>query len=172
MKKSRPKRPIAITMLATAMIGTSILIISERLSHFYFYRFLEETTISLDENSINLKIVSGIVSVGFSLVPIVLAIGIWQLKSWARFLSICLFSSVMFPAIATSLGWISPPSAARLLEIPTIFDEALSLDASVQPVSRLMILNPYIALGSAIAIVILLLPAIGRAFRNHHSFTD
>jgi hypothetical protein len=36
------------------------------------------------------------------------------------------------------------------------------------PVSRLMLLNPYIALGSAVALVILLTPAISRSFHSYH----
>ncbi|MFN9206108.1 MAG: hypothetical protein ACK6C8_03775, partial [Pseudanabaena sp.] len=87
---------------------------------------------------------------------------------WARFLSICLFSSVMFPAFAASLNLISPPSASKLLEIPTVFDDVLSVDASI-PTSRLITLNPYIALGSAIALIILLVPAIARAFQYRQS---
>jgi hypothetical protein len=74
----------------------------------------------------------------------------------------------MFPAIAASLDWISPPSADKLLEIPTVFDDVLSVDASI-PASRLIILNPYIAFGSAIALAILLTPAISKAFRPHPS---
>jgi hypothetical protein len=74
----------------------------------------------------------------------------------------------MFPAFAASLNLISPPSASKLLEIPTVFDDVLSVDASI-PTSRLITLNPYIALGSAIALIILLVPAIARAFQYRQS---
>jgi hypothetical protein len=66
---------------------------------------------------------------------------------------------------------ISPPSASKLLEIPTVFDDVLSVDASI-PTSRLIMLNPYIAIGSAIALIILLVPAIARAFHYRHSSVD
>ncbi|MBD2175800.1 hypothetical protein H6F42_02560 [Pseudanabaena sp. FACHB-1998] len=165
MKTKSSQRPIAITILATAMIGNSVLLISDRLLNFYIYRLIESYSPLVDSSSINLQLVSGIAFLGFGVVPIALAIGLWHLKSWARFLSIFLFSSVMFPAIATCLGWISPPSATKLLEIPTVFDEVLQVDTSA-PISRLILLNPYIAIGSAIALVILLTPAIGKAFRD------
>ena len=160
------KRPIAITILVTTMIGASMVLISDRLFNFYIYRLLEDNAPLVDSNSINLQLVSGIAFLGFGVVPILLAIGLWFLKSWARFLSLCLFSSMMFPAIAASLHWISPPSASKLLEIPNIFDDALSVNVA-EPISRLMLLNPYIAVGSAIAISILLLPAIAKSFHQH-----
>jgi hypothetical protein len=169
MKKSRTvKRPIAITILSTMMMGMSIVLVCDRILNFYIYRLLDGSVPLVDSNSINLQLVSDIAFLGFSIVPILLAIGLWYLKSWARFLSLCLFSSIMFPAIAASLHWISPPSADKLLEIPTVFDDVLSLDASI-PTSRLIILNPYIAFGSAIALAILLTPAISKAFRPHPS---
>lgn len=160
----RPSRPIAITILATIMMGTSLLLIADRAFNFYIYRLLESDTPLVDSNSINLQIISGIAFLGFSLVPILLAIGLWYLKSWARFLSICLFSSVMFPAIAASFHWISPPSATKFLQIPTVFDDALNVNVT-EPISRLMLLDPYIAIGNAIALGILLTPAIAKAFR-------
>lgn len=169
MMKSRTiQRPIAITILATTMMGMSLVLICDRILNFYIYRLLEGNVPLVDSNSINLQLVSNIAFLGFSIVPILLAIGLWYLKSWARFLSICLFSSVMFPAIAASLNWISPPSASKLLEIPTVFDDVFNVDTAVTT-SRLVTLNPYIALGSAIALAILLIPAIARAFRPHHS---
>ncbi len=168
MKSRTVKRPIAITILATTMLGMSLVLICDRILNFYIYRLLESNTPLVDSNSINLQLVSDIAFLGFSIVPILLALGLWYLKSWARFLSLCLFSSIMFPAIAASLHWISPPSADKLLEIPTVFDDVFSVNASV-PSSRLITLNPYIALGSAIALAILLTPAIARAFRLHHS---
>ncbi|OYQ66242.1 hypothetical protein B9G53_04420 [Pseudanabaena sp. SR411] len=171
MKSRTVKRPIAITILATTMMGMSLVLIGDRILNFYVYRLLESNTPLVDSNSINLQLVSDIAFLGFSIVPILLAIGLWYLKSWARFLSMCLFSSIMFPAIAASLHWISPPSADKLLEIPTVFDDVFSVDASV-PASRLIILNPYIALGSAIALAILLTPAIARAFRLQHISTN
>ena len=167
MKSQKTQRPIAISILVTTMMGTSAILICDRILNFYIYRLLESDAPMVGSNEINLQLVSGIAFLGFGIVPILLAIGLWNLKSWARFLSICLYSSVMFPAIATSLGWISPPSATKLLEIPTIFDDALSIVDSTEPISRLMVLNPYIAIGSAIAITILLTPAIGRAFRPY-----
>ncbi|ELS34679.1 MULTISPECIES: hypothetical protein [Pseudanabaena] len=171
MKSKVHKRPIAITILATTMIGTSIVLILDRLLNFYIYRILEGDTPLVDSNSINLQVVSGIAFLGFGIVPIFLAIGLWNLKSWARFLSICLYSSVMFPATAASLHWISPPSATKLLQIPNVFDDALSIDTK-EPISRLMVLNPYIAFGSAIALAILLTPAIGNAFRSRYHPTN
>jgi hypothetical protein len=77
-----------------------------------------------------------------------------------------MFSSILFPAIATYLNWISPPSATKLLTIPTVFDDVFSVDQG-EPISRLMMLNPYIVVSSAIALVILLTPAIGKTFRRH-----
>jgi hypothetical protein len=169
MMKSRTiKRPIAITILSVTMLGMSLVLICDRILNFYIYQLLENNVPLVDSNSINLQVVSNIAFLGFSIVPILLAIGLWCLKSWARFLSICFFSSVMFPAIAASLNWISPPSASKLLEIPTVFDGVFNVDAA-EPTSRLVMLNPYIALGSAIALAILLIPAIARAFRPHHS---
>ncbi len=171
MKSRTIKRPIAITILATAMIGTSLILIEDRLFNFYLYRLLEGNAPIVDSNSTNLQLVSGIAFLGFGLVPILLAVGLLYLKSWARFLSICLFSSVMFPAIAASFNWISPPSATQLLEIPNVFDDIFSVDA-VEPVSRLMMLNPYIATSSAVALAILLTPAIGRAFLHRLPNTE
>lgn len=168
--KHRTFRPISITILATTMIGTGLLIICDRILNFYLYRLLEGDIPLVDSSSTNLQVVSGIAFLGFSLVPIFLAIGLWYLKSWARFLSIFLFSAVMVPAISASLGWVSPPSATKLLAIPTVFDDALSVDVK-EPISRLMILNPYIAIGSAIALIVLLNPLIGRAFRHHHDYS-
>jgi len=167
MKSQKTKRPIAISILVTTMMGTSAVLICDRILNFYIYRLLESDVPLVGSNEINLQLVSGIAFLGFGIVPVLLAIGLWNLKSWARFLSICLYSSVMFPAIATSLGWIAPPSAAKLLQIPTVFDDALSIVDTSEPISRLMVLNPYIAIGSAIALAILLTPAIGKAFRSH-----
>ncbi|PZO41686.1 MAG: hypothetical protein DCF19_08985 [Pseudanabaena frigida] len=171
MKSRIPQRPIAITMLATTMVGMSMILIGDRILNFYIYRLLEGNDPMVGSNSVNLQLVSGIAFLGFGIVPILLAIGLWYLKSWARFLSICMFSSVMFPAIATSFNWISPPSATKLLEIPNVFDDVFSVDTS-EPVSRLMVLNPYIAVGSAIAIAILLTPAIARSFYHRHGSTE
>ena len=145
---------MAITILATAMMGISLIFVGDRMLNFYIYRLLDANAPLVDTNSINLQLVSNLAFLGFSIVPILLAIGLWNLKSWAKFLSICFFSSMMFPAIATSLNWISPPSAIKLLAIPTVFDGVFSVDISA-PVSRLILLNPYIALFSAIAIVVL-----------------
>ena len=145
---------MAITILATAMMGISLIFVGDRMLNFYIYRLLDANAPLVDTNSINLQLVSNLAFLGFSIVPILLAIGLWNLKSWAKFLSICFFSSMMFPAIATSLNWISPPSATKLLAIPTVFDGVFSVDIST-PVSRLILLNPYIALFSAIAIVVL-----------------
>ena len=166
MKFRASKRPIAITILVSVMMGTSALLIGDRLLNFYIYRLLEGNVPLADSSSINLQLVSGMAFLGFGIVPILLAVGLWNLKSWARVLSIFMFSSITFPAIATCFNWISPPSATKLLEIPTVFDDVFSVDQAV-PISRLMMLNPYIAVSSAIALVILLTPAIGRAFRHH-----
>ena len=168
MKSRTIKRPIAITILVTTMIGASVMLISDRLFNFYIYRLLEDNAPLVDNNSINLQLVSGIAFLGFGVVPILLAIGLWLLKSWARFLSLCLFSSMMFPSIAASFGWISPPSASKLLEIPNVFDDVLGVKTT-EPISRLISLNPYIAMGSAIAIAILLLPAIAKSFHQPES---
>ena len=165
MKSTTSKRPISITILTTTMIGMSLVLICDRLLNFYFYRLLEGNTPLVNSDSVNLQVVSGIAFLGFSVVPLVLAIGLWNLKSWARFLSICFFSSIMFPAIAASLSWISPPSADKLLQIPMVFDEVLSV-SETSPTSRLVSLNPYIAIGSAIALAILVTPAIGKIFRH------
>jgi hypothetical protein len=169
MMKSRTiKRPIAITILSVTMLGMSLVLICDRILNFYIYQLLENNVPLVDSNSINLQVVSNIAFLGFSIVPILLAIGLWFLKSWARFLSMCLFSSVMFPAIAASLNLISPPSASKLLEIPTVFDGVFNNVDTALSTSRLTTLNPYIALGSAIALAILLVPAIGRAFHHRH----
>jgi hypothetical protein len=168
MNSKTIKRPIAITILSTTMLGMSLVLICDRILNFYLYRLLENNVPVADSNSINLQVVSNIAFLGFSIVPILLAIGLWYLKSWARFLSICLFSSVMFPAFAASLNLISPPSASKLLEIPTVFDGVFNVDATI-PTSRLITLNPYIAIGSAIALIILLVPAIARAFQYRQS---
>jgi hypothetical protein len=165
MKSKTIKRPIAITILATIMMGMSFLLIADRTLNFYIYRLLESDVPLVDSNSINLQVISGIAFLGFSFVPILLAIGLWCLQSWARFLSICLFSAVMFPAIAASFHWISPPSATKFLEIPMVFDDPLNVNVA-EPISRLMLLNPYIALGNAIALAVLLTPAISKAFRH------
>ena len=171
MKTRTRKRPIAITILVATMIGTSLMLIGDRFLNFYIYRLLEANTPLVDSNSVNLQLVSGIAFLGFGVVPILLAIGLWCLKSWARFLSICLFSATMFPAIAASLGWVSPPSATKLLAIPTVFDDALNVNVA-EPVSRLMMLNPYIAISSAIALAILLTPAIAKSFRQTAATTN
>jgi asparagine N-glycosylation enzyme membrane subunit Stt3 len=147
------------------MIGMSLVLICDRILNFYIYRMLEGNVPLVNSDSINLQVVSGIAFLGFSIVPLVLAIGLWNLKSWARFLSISFFSAVMLPASAASLKWISPPSADKLLQIPVVFDDVLSVSETATA-SRLVILNPYIAIGSAIALVILLTPAIGKVFRN------
>lgn len=171
MKSRISKRPIAITILCIAMIGVSMVMIGDRLFNFYLYRSLESSSLVssnlVDGNQINLQVVSGIAFLGFGTVPILLAIGLWQLKSWARFLSICMFSAVMFPAIAACLGLVSPPSAENLLQIPTVFDDVLDVSNN-EPISRLMLLNPYIAIGNAIALIILLIPSIGKTFRQSH----
>lgn len=166
MKVRASKRPIAITILVSIMIGTSALLIGDRLLNFYIYRLLEGNVPIADSSSINLQLVSGMAFLGFGIVPILLAVGLWHLKSWARVLSIFMFSSILFPAIATYLNWISPPSATKLLTIPTVFDDVFSVDQG-EPISRLMMLNPYIVVSSAIALVILLTPAIGKTFRRH-----
>ena len=84
MKSKTFQRPIAITMLATTMTGASIILIVDRLFNFYIYRLLEENIPLANSNSINLQFISGIAFLGFGVVPILLAIGLWYLKSWAR----------------------------------------------------------------------------------------
>jgi len=168
MKYTTSKRPIAITILVASMIGVSALLICDRLLNFYIYRLLEGDVPLADSSSINLQLVSGMAFLGFGIVPILLAVGLWNLKSWARFLSISLFSSVMFPAIAASFNWISPPSATNLQAIPTVFDDVFTVNTT-EPISRLMMLNPYIAVSSAIALTILLTPVIGKLFRDHQA---
>ncbi|OIP74983.1 MAG: hypothetical protein AUK48_08590 [Oscillatoriales cyanobacterium CG2_30_44_21] len=171
MKLRTSKRPIAITILCVAMIGVSMVMVSDRLLNFYLYRLLDSSSLApstlADGNQINLQVVSGIAFLGLGTVPILLAIGLWQLKSWARFLSICMFSAIMFPAIAACLGWVSPPSAENLLQIPMVFDDVLNVGNN-ESLSRLMLLNPYIAIGNAIALLVLLVPSIGKTFRQIH----
>ncbi|MBD2186798.1 hypothetical protein [Pseudanabaena mucicola] len=164
--KSSTKRPIFITILATAMITSSLLFFCDRILHFYLYRFLEAHSPAIDGDYVNLQIVSDITFLGVSLVPMVLAIGLWTLKSWARFLSICFFSALAFPAIAASLKIISPPSVSKLMEVPTVFDGVFSTNNNAS-VSLIMTLNPYIAISSTIALTILLIPAIGKSFQEN-----
>ena len=78
MMKSRTiKRPIAITILSTTMLGMSLVLICDRILNFYLYRLLDNSTPLVDSNSINLQVVSNIAFLGFSIVPILLAIGLW-----------------------------------------------------------------------------------------------
>ena len=157
--------PLAIVLLVIVMLSASGFLIYDRVANFYDYRLVEHNTPLVDPDAINLQLVSGIAFLGVSVVPILLAIGLWNLKSWARFLSICFFSAIMFPAIAACLHWISPPSPDNLLQIPTILDDVLVVNTT-HPTSKLMKINPYLAVVSAIALIILLNPAIARVFRH------
>ncbi|MDX2256240.1 MAG: hypothetical protein NW214_12045 [Pseudanabaenaceae cyanobacterium bins.39] len=165
-KPSHESRPIAITILAVVMFAASGLLIFDRVVNFYTYRTSASITAINDSNVINLQVVSGIAFLLIGLVPIVLAIGLWQLKSWARFLSLCLFSAIMLPALAASLGLISPPSPDNLLNVPTFFDDFIAADSS-KHISKLAKINPYLAGSSAIAIAILIHPSIVRTFQRH-----
>jgi hypothetical protein len=168
------RRPIAITILALVMLMASGLLIFDRVVNFYIYRTSGITPSTVDSNMINLQVVSGIAFLLISLVPIVLAIGLWQLKSWARFLSLCMFSAIMFPAIAASLGLIAPPSPDHLLNdpaMPTVFDLADNVIVAEphQNLSKLAKINPYLVGSSAIASAILIHPSIIRTFQRHRS---
>lgn len=164
-KTKLPIPPLPIVLLVVVMISASGFLIYDRAVNFYDYRLVEKNMPLVDPDAINLQLVSAIAFMGISVVPILLAIGLWHRKSWARFLSICFFSAIMFPAIAASLHWISPPSPDNLLQIPTILDDVLVVNTS-HPTSKLMKINPYLAIVSAIALIILLNPAIAKAFRH------
>jgi len=164
-KTKFPIPPLPIVLLVVVMISASGFLIYDRAVNFYDYRLVEKNMPLVDPDAINLQLVSAIAFMGISVVPILLAIGLWHRKSWARFLSICFFSAIMFPAIAASLHWISPPSPDNLLQIPTILDDVLVVNTS-HPTSKLMKINPYLAIVSALALIILLNPAIAKAFRH------
>jgi hypothetical protein len=157
--------PLPIFLLVIVMLSASGFLIYDRVTNFYDYRLVENNTPLVDPDAINLQLVSGIAFLGVSVVPILLAIGLWSRKSWARFLSICFFSAIMFPVIAVSLDWISPPSPDNLLQIPTILDDVLVVNTA-HPTSKLMKINPYLAIVSVIALFILLNPAIAKFFRH------
>ncbi len=70
MKSKTSQRPITITMLATTMVGASIILIIDRLFNFYIYRLLEENVPLANSNSINLQFISEIAFLGFGVVPI------------------------------------------------------------------------------------------------------
>jgi hypothetical protein len=141
MSAKSKKRPLLITILSAFMIVLGIGIIAYR-SYFLRLNLLPMEVLDSGEALINLKLVSGISLVGIGVIPLTLGIGLWRLSPWARAISICLSCSFLFPCLAAAIGLIEDPLLAR--------ERNLALAGA-----------------SAIALWILLSPAIAKVFAGN-----
>ncbi|MEE3716680.1 hypothetical protein V2H45_07980 [Tumidithrix elongata RA019] len=142
MSAKSKKRPLVITILSALMIGLSLWLIA-----FRSYLLRTSPVISdlpdTGEGVINLKLISGIsIVVGIGFIPLLLGIGLWRLLPWARAISICLFSSFLFPCLAAAIGLVQDPVFNRTNDLA-------------------------IATGCAVVLAILLNPKISKTFASN-----
>jgi hypothetical protein len=62
-----------------------------------------------------------------------LGLGIWQLAPWARVISVCLFTSQLFPRLGAALGLIADPGIKPLTNLAIVAASALALWILLSP---------------------------------------
>jgi ABC-type transport system involved in cytochrome c biogenesis permease subunit len=132
MSAKSKKRPLIVTILSTIMIVLGILLIAIRI---YILRLsLGAADVpNPEEQLVNMKLISGISLVGIGFIPLALGVGLWQLHAWSRAISICLFSSFFFPCLAAAIGLIPDPSMAQEREIIIVVVSAIALGILLHP---------------------------------------
>ncbi len=119
------------------MIGVGGWVILNRLRHWQIFAPQDVTDLINDASMINLRLMATLVLGSAGLVPIILGIGLWYRRCWARTLSVCLFTALLLPALAAT---------AKLTNSPLLEERPL--------------LNPSIIAISTLGLVILFLPQL------------
>jgi uncharacterized membrane protein (DUF2068 family) len=114
------KRPLIIMGLSMGMTGFSLILIYLRLQNLRslpsLHPFVEtiqnqNSGMQLEEVTVNVAFFFNIAVLTTSLVPLILGIGLWNLYPWARSISICLLTSILFPNLLAAMGIVSDRGA-------------------------------------------------------------
>jgi hypothetical protein len=120
------KRPLVITVLSSVMIGSSLLLTYTRLQSLRSLPSLrpfvetirnQDLGLPIEEITVNVAFFFNIAILSTSFIPLVLGVGLWNLYSWARTISVCLLTSVLIPNILAALGMISDRGATTSANI-------------------------------------------------------
>jgi hypothetical protein len=120
------KRPLVVTGLSCTMIGSSLLLTYTRLQNLRslpsLHPFLEtirnqDLGLPIEEITVNVAFFSNIAILSTSFIPLILGVGLWNLYSWARTISVCLLTSVLIPNILSASGIISDRGATVIANI-------------------------------------------------------
>ncbi|MEI6428578.1 MAG: hypothetical protein WCO45_09370 [Pseudanabaena sp. ELA607] len=141
-----PAYLLLVKCLALLMMGVGSWVIFNRLHHWRLYTSEDMNNFASDTTMINLRLMVTLVLGSSGLVPIILGIGLWYRRCWARTLSLCLFAALLLPALAT---------VAKLTTSPLVQERPL--------------LNPIIIVVSFLGLGILLWPSLILAIRARQS---
>jgi uncharacterized membrane protein (DUF2068 family) len=137
---------LLVKCLALLMMGVGSWVIFNRLHHWRLYTSENMNNFASDTTMINLRLMVTLVLGSSGLVPIILGVGLWYRRCWARTLSLCLFTALLLPALAT---------VAKLTTSPLVQERPL--------------LNPIIIVVSVLGLSILLWPTLVLAIRARQS---
>jgi hypothetical protein len=138
------KRPLVVTGLSCLMIVSSLFLTYTRLQNLRSLPSLspfvetirnQDLGLPIEEITVNVAFFSNIAILSTSFIPLVLGIGLWNLYSWARTISVCLLASLLIPNILAALGMISDRGATVSANI------SISIACSV---GLLILLHPQI----------------------------
>lgn len=127
------KRPPLVSILAIAMITTSLILISIHLQSLHVLPSFSLFTITKPELTAYVAFFSDLAKLMTSTVPLILGIGLWQLYPWARAISICLFVSVLLPTALAVVGLVSDRRTAVGLNVGICFACGVGLAILLNP---------------------------------------
>jgi len=136
------KSPLAVTGLSIVMICSSLALIYLRLQNLRSLPSLnpfieainfQDLGLPMDDLTINVAFFSDIVILSISFVPLILGIGLWNLYSWARAISVCLLTSVLIPSIMAAIGIVSDRGATIGTNLIISFVCAIGLAILLNP---------------------------------------
>jgi hypothetical protein len=100
---------LIVKFLALLMIGLGSWVIVNRLHHWQLFAPQDTSNFAGDASMINLRLMVTLVLGSAGLVPIILGIGLWYRRCWARTLSLCLFTALLVPALAATVNLTTSP---------------------------------------------------------------
>jgi len=136
------KRPPIVTGLSIVMVGFSLFLTYTRLQNLRSLPSLLPLIETLRYQDLGLPIEAITVNVAFffdiailiiSFVPLVLGIGLWNLYSWARTISVCLLTSVLIPNTLAALGIIGDRGATVSANISISITCSMGLTILLHP---------------------------------------
>jgi len=134
--KPTVKRPLIIMGLSMGMTGFSLILIYLRLQNLRSLPSLnpfietihnQQSGIPLEEVTVNVAFFFNIAVLTTSLVPLILGIGLWNLYPWARAISMCLLTSILFPNLLAAIGVISDRGATGTANLGISLASAIGL---------------------------------------------